>query len=416
MKSIFLTIALAGFAGAASAQLSGSDLGQTAPTPGANDIAQLLTTGDTIQLQDSTVNSFYDNNSASLGYSGSSFTTGGDPGGYTMTSLAIKFGGGSSQNPGYSGGDDVGTGSGGWLISIYQLSGATLQNATLVYSGNVGTVPGNNTGADWIQITGFNQTLLPETVYAWTIDQPGGAPDYYGYDDLAYATGQPYKGGNICVIKPAGGNGSVTYANPADNASATFDVGLTAITIPLTAVDLGSSPPVAGPADVAQLSTSGDSTPLQDGALNEFYDNTGSPGYVGSSFTTGSNPGGYALNSLSVKFGGTATGGYAGGEDTGSPWGGWTISFYRLSGASLQNATLIYQNSVGLNSSQNNSGGDWIQISGFYQTLLPNTNYAWTIDQPNGYDDLAYALGAPYAGGHLRDPIRRRHGHLRYFR
>lgn len=405
LKSILITLALSGFAGAASAQLGGSDLGQTAPTPGAADVAQLLTTGDTTALPDGSINDFYDNNSSSTGYSGSSFTTGGDPGGYTLTSLTLKFGGG--QPVGYAGGNDTSL-SGGWGIDIYQLSGATYTTATLVYQGTVGPISGSgNSGADWIQITGFNLTVSPNATYAWTISNPNG------YDDLAYATGKPYAGGAICVIPPASGIGNTTTVHYAtDNDSATFDVGLAPLTIPLTAVDLGQTAPTPGSADAYQLSdngtTGGSVLPDPNGVLNDFYDNTtptqsGGGGYVGSSFKTGSNPGGYALNSLSIDFGGGSPNGpgYAGGDDVAnaSPgWGGWDIQIYQLSGAGTNNATLIYNNSVGYSSTAN-TGGDWIQITGFYQTLLPNTEYAWTIYQPNGYDDLAYSSPALYANG-----------------
>jgi hypothetical protein len=397
MKSIVLAITLSGIASVASAQqLGGSDTGSTPPTPGAADAAQLLTTGDTVQLQDSSLNYFYDNTSGGTGYVGSSFTTGGDPGGYTMTSLSLKFGGG--QPVGYAGGADV-TLNPGWLISIYKLSGATYSTATLVYTNTVGALTGTaNSGADWINITGFNQTLSPNSEYAWTILSSG-------YDDLAYATGKPYSGGAICRIPPSGG--TVTYY-PADNDSATFDVGLTPITIPLTAVDLGSTAPTPGPADAAQVSLVGSSGSVlpDSAALNDFYDNTtptqsGGGGYVGSSFATGSNPGGYALNSLTVKFGGGSPNGpgYAGGFDTGGPqWGGWDIQIYQLSGAGYSSATLLYSDTVELVSGTT-SGADWIQFTGFYQTLQPNSEYAWTIYQPSGYDDLGYDTPASYAGG-----------------
>jgi hypothetical protein len=409
MKSILLTLALSGFAGVASAQLGGSDLGQTTPTPGSSDVAQLLTTGDTTALPDGSINQFYDNNSSSTGYSGSSFTTGGDPGGYTMTSLTLKFGGGGNSGvPGYSGGNDMSL-SGGWSISIYKLSGATDTTGTLVYQATVGAITGSgNSGADWIQITGFNLALSPNAAYAWTISNPTG-----GYDDLAYATGKPYAGGAICVIPPAAGVGDTTTVKYAsDNDSATFDVGLTALTVPLTATDLGATAPVPGSADAAQLSDNGTTTddsalPDPNGVLNQFYDNTtpaesGGGGYVGTTFQTGSNPGGYALNSLSIDFGGgEGAPGYSGGDDVANAtpgWGGWDIQIYQLSGAGNTTATLIYNNTVGFSSTAN-TGGDWIQITGFYQTLLPNTEYAWTIYQPNGYDDLAYSSPALYANG-----------------
>ena len=384
MKNILLTLALAGFASASSAQqLGGSDLGQTAPTPGAADVSQLLTTGDTEPLPDGSFNYFYDNTSPPVG---SSFTTGANAGGYTMTSLAIKFGGTAAG--GYAGGADT-TLNPGWTITLYSLSGTGNTTATAIYTNTVGTLAGTgNTGGDWIQITGFNQHLLPGSVYAWTISSSG-------YDDLAWATNKPYTGGSICQI-PAGG-GTVTYA--ADNASAAFDVGLATGPILLGGADLGQTAPTPGASDAAQLLTTGDTVQLQDGgSLNYFYDNTAnSAGYVGSSFTTGANPGGYTMASLALKFGGGQPVGYAGGADTTlNP--GWIITIYKLSGTGNTTATGIYTNTVGTLAGTVNTGGDWIKITGFAQALQANSVYAWTIFS-SGYDDLAYATGKPYAGG-----------------
>jgi hypothetical protein len=395
-KRIFGSLALAGSLLTAAigisqaAQLGGADLGATAPTAGYYDISQLLTTGDTVQLPDGSLNSFYDNTGSP--YVGSSFTTGPDSGGYVMNSLAIKFGGGGSV--GYAGGNDT-TLNGGWVITLYQLSGTGNTTATPIYTNTVGTLTGSdNTGADWINITGFSSSLLPNTTYAWTIYQPNG------YDDLAYATGTPYKSGAICRIAPGGG--AVTYF-PSDNDSASFNVGLSQIPPTLGGSDLGSTTPSAGPNDVSQLLTTGDTTALPDGNLNDFYDNTtpgqsGGGGYVGSSYTTGPNAGGYVMNGMILKFGGGQPVGYAGGNDvTLSP--GWIITTYQLSGTGNTNATPISTNIVGTLTGSGNSGGDWIQLTGFDKPLLGNTTYAWTIYQPGGYDDLGYATGTPYTGG-----------------
>ena len=377
--------------GMAQAQLlGGADLGATAPTPGYYDISQLQTTGDTIQLQDGAINYFYDNTSGGTGEVGSSFTTGPDNGDYVMNSLSLKFGGG--QPVGYAGGADT-TLDPGWTITIFRLSGTGNTTATPVYTNTVGALSGtSNSGADWVEITGFNLTLLPNTAYAWTILSSG-------YDDLAYATGKPYKNGAICRIPPNGG--TVTYF-PADNDSATFNIGLSQIPPTLGGVDLGGTTPGAGPNDIAQLLAT-ESNPLPDGNLNNFYDNTsatgnGGGGYVGSSYTTGPNPGGYVMSGMVLKFGGTAAGGYAGGNDT-TLNGGWIITTYQLSGAGNTVATPIVTNVVGALSGSGNTGGDWIQFTGFDLPLQGNTTYAWTIFQPSGYDDLGYSTGDPYTGG-----------------
>jgi hypothetical protein len=378
--------------------LGGADLGQTAPVPGASDAYQLLqTTSSVLSSGPGSLNDFYDNTAigghGSSGYVGSSFSTGINPGGYSLTSLAIKFGG---SPPGYAGGADTSLNP-GWIITIYKLSGPGNTSATPVYTNTVGALSGTaNTGGDWVEITGFSAALTPNSTYAWTIYSSG-------YDDLGWFGGSPqYTGGAICEIPPGGG--AVAYYL-AGTASATFDVGLTPIKIPLTAIDLGQTAPTPGSVDAAQvLEDSSSVLSSGPGSLNDFYDNTaigshGSTGYVGSSFSTGSNPGGYALNSLSIKFGGSPPG-YAGGADTGTSSGGWTIGIYQLSGTGDTNATLVYADNVGTVVG-NNTGGDWVQISGFFQTLLPSTSYAWTIFS-SGYDDLGWYGGTPqYAGGSI---------------
>ncbi len=377
------------------AQLGGSDSGSTAPAPGPYDISQLLTTGDTIALPDSSgLNQFYDNTTGGTGYVGSSFTTGGNSAGYVMNSLSLKFGGGGGTgNPGYSGGNDV-TLTPGWIITIYQLSGTGNTTATPVATNTAGTLTGTaNTGGDWVNLTGFNLTLLANTHYAWTIFQPSG------YDDLGYATGSPYSGGAICRIPPAGG--TVTYF-PADNDSATFNVGLSQIPNPLGGADLGSTAPTLGANDISQLLTTGDTIALPDTAINQFYDNTsGGAGYVGSSFLTGGNSSGYLLNSLALKFGGGGSVGFAGGNDvTLTP--GWIFTIFQLSGTSNTIATPLATNTVvGTIAGTGNTGADWVNLTGFNLALSANTTYAWTIYQPNGYDDLGYATGTPYPNGAL---------------
>jgi hypothetical protein len=397
MKRILLTFALSAFAGVASAQqLGGSDLGQTAPTPGAADAAQLLTTGDTSQMPDGAMNNFWDNTSGGTGYIGSSFSTGANAAGYTMASLALKFGGGTSGNPGYCGGADV-TLDPGYVITIYKLSGTGFTTATGVYTNTVGTLAGTvNTGGDWLQFTGFNLAVQPNSVYAWTIFQPSG------YDDMAWASGDPYTGGAICRIPPGGG--TVTYTTYPD--SATFDVGLTLGPPPLPPLggtDLGQTAPTPGASDAYQLLQTTSQVLPDSGGLNNFYDNTGagshtgSVGNVGSSFTTGANSGGYSMTSLAIKFGGSPPG-YAGGADiTLDP--GWTITIFQLSGTGFTNATGVYTNTVGTLAGTANTGGDWIQITGFNISLQPGSVYAWTI-LSSGWDDLGYYAGSPqYTGG-----------------
>jgi hypothetical protein len=403
MKRILLAFVLSAFAGLAGAQqLTLTDLGLVAPTPGSSDASQLLTTGDTVQLQDGAINYFYDNTSPNP--VGTSFSTGANPGGYSLTGLAVKFGGGGAV--GFAGGDDTYSTSyyenywGGWEIRIYQLSGVGNTTATLVYSNIVEQIntPGNSGGADWLQFGGFGTNavfttppvLAPNAKYAWTIFQPNG------YDDLAYATGAPYTAGAICEIPPIGG--TVTYY-PADNDSATFDVGLSPIELPLLVSDLGSGvTPTPGPNDISQLQVGSGADPAS--GIN-YYDNdsgSSSPGASGQSFTTGSKPGGYVMSSLAVKLNGNGGGDDTSGSQT------WRIVVFQLSGTGDVTATPLVTNTSAPFSTSTASGDDWLAFSGMYVPLLPNTVYAYTFDTASspgysGYDDLAVATVTPYTNG-----------------
>ena len=125
----FACVWLAAFtAGTAHSQLVLTDLGASAPTPGADDISQLLTTGDTAPYTANGIN-YYDNNSGETipGSSGQSFTTGSNPEGYVLTNLVIKFGGWNPKGNDFNGNPQ------GWSIEIFQLTNAN-SFASLVYS------------------------------------------------------------------------------------------------------------------------------------------------------------------------------------------------------------------------------------------------------------------------------------------
>ena len=73
-----------------------TSLGGTAPVPGANDVFQLSITGQA-NMPDG-LNYYTDNQSNhNAGEPGQTFTTGSGTAGYTLTSLAIKTGGGTTS-------------------------------------------------------------------------------------------------------------------------------------------------------------------------------------------------------------------------------------------------------------------------------------------------------------------------------
>lgn len=153
-----------------------------------------------------------------------------------------------------------------------------------------------------------------------------------------------------------------------------------------TLSDIGANAPTPGPNDIAQFSISGYNA--NPDSLNYYINN--SPG-CGQTFTTGSSPTGYQLNSLSIQ----TAGGGGGGVTNPQTYDLW---IYSVSGA---NATLVASYI-----SQNNATfteTDWLQWSGLSLPLLPNTTYAYAFRDTvtSSWESLYNASGNPYAGGEL---------------
>jgi len=154
-----------------------------------------------------------------------------------------------------------------------------------------------------------------------------------------------------------------------------------------TLTDIGASAPKPGPNDIAQLSVSGyDAVP--DG-FNYYINN--SPA-CGQTFTTGSSPTGYQLDSLSIRIAGDG-----GGEifTTPQPHRLW---IYSISGSK---ATLVA--SYTSQSTSVLTENNWLQWTGLSLTLLPNTVYAYAIRNTltSSWVSLFTASGNPYAGGEI---------------
>ena len=197
-----------------------ADLGAATPTSGANDIAQ-LTPASGANNPDG-LNFYFDNANPP----GQTFTTGSNPAGYTLSSVAIDLAGNSGNLP--SGGQS-------YLMRIYKVNGST---ATLyaVYT----SVPINFTFAvntDWLRWSGFALPLAANTTYAYTF---GRSSTGSGWDNLANVSGNPYPGGEVALI-PTGG-GSITYGS-SHSYDATFVLGLDLAGYPIVA------PPVFSPSN-----------------------------------------------------------------------------------------------------------------------------------------------------------------------
>lgn len=443
----------------AQAQVTLTDIGATAPTPGDNDVSQLAF-GD---IAPDGLNYYWNN--ASL--PGQSFTTGSNPDGYVLTSLAL-------QTSGNGGGSQLISQT--FTLRIYQLSGTGNTNATLL---NTYTATSQLfTENDWMQWTGLGASLAPNTTYAYSF---GGSS---GWERLSAVTGDTYTGGQATLIPTAGGN--VTHSTIA-GWDATFNVGLilpgppitnppletpaygsggilAGTSVMLTASAAGSTPMyyywqtdggtggtltnIPGATDPnLVLDTTGfalgayqydfvasnslgtvESSPVtitiapvamvdigtnpptlgpddisqllntaqDDDGVNYYTDNGAGHGlWSGQSFTTGSNANGYLLQTLAWKSAGN-----------GSSFGNWQpydLYFYSIS-ADGTTATLI-ANYQGYGGGVEN---DWFQWQGLSVPLAPNTLYGYTFgraaDGPTsstGWEHMGTQGGNPYPGGQI---------------
>ena len=189
------------------------DLGAAAPTPGANDIAQLSTAGN--QTKPDGLNYYTDNQTShSAGEPGQTFTTGTNSSGYTLTSVSLMTAGLDSYN-------GIGTAH-TYYLHLYSVAGG---NATPLQTNISANIIFND--GDWLQWSNLSVTLAANTTYAWSF---GKASSTSGWEALAVASGNPYSGGEIGLIFPGGG--AITFGSSHDF-DAVFDVGLVPANVPI---------------------------------------------------------------------------------------------------------------------------------------------------------------------------------------
>jgi len=247
-----------------------SDIGAANPVPGPNDPSQLLCrtgTGNPPGL-----NYYWDNGSPN----GSTFSTGSNPGGYVLNSVALKSNGGGGSDG--SGGISV---SQPYWLRIYAISGpGTSASATLLafFQSQSFGFTGADGGAegDWLQMGGLNLPLAPNTIYAYTFSRSTG-----GYENLGNVGGDPYPGAIACEIPAAGGTVDFTSNT---NYVGTFDIGLN---LP---VSLTVAPPTVSPANPI---VKGTTVTLKAGTV---VDNAGNGTYTYQWQTDGDGNGGTLTN------------------------------------------------------------------------------------------------------------------------
>ncbi len=203
-------------AGAGGLSITGAqtltDIGATAPTPGANDIVQLSAAGN--QTAPDGLNYYTDNQSVhGAGEPGQTFTTGANSAGYLLASMSLRTAGLGAYN-------GIGTPQ-PYYLRLYSVSGG---NVTLLQTYTSANVAFND--GDWLQWNGLSLVLAANTTYAWSF---GKASSANGWEALAAASGNPYAGGQIGLFPPAGG--AVAFGG-SHGFDAVFDLGLAPANVP----------------------------------------------------------------------------------------------------------------------------------------------------------------------------------------
>jgi hypothetical protein len=179
-----------------------TDIGASTPLPLAMDVAQTILPAG--YNSPDGLNYYFDNATPP----GQTFTTGGNTGGYVMTSLAINMAGnngGSLPAAGQS-----------YVLRIYSVSGT---NAVL-YATYTSQSAFTFTSQDWLRWSDFELPLSANSTYAYTLARdPAGT----GWENLGNVSGNPYPDGEVVLIPPAGGG--ITFGSSHDN-DGTFEIGL----------------------------------------------------------------------------------------------------------------------------------------------------------------------------------------------
>ncbi|MGA2659723.1 MAG: hypothetical protein ABSH34_19625 [Verrucomicrobiota bacterium] len=437
-----------------------ADYGTTAPTPGPNDIAQLVAASGANSPDG--LNYYFDNSVPP----GQTFTTGSNASGYTLGSLSILTADNSGQLP---------AGGQAYYLRIYSVSGTTATLMATYVSTNNFTFIDN----DWLQWTGLNTVMAPNAQYAYSF---GRISSGAGWENLSNVGGDLYAGGEVALIPVAGG--AMTLGS-SDSYDATFVVGLNPVTTLIV-----SAPTATPQGVVAGTAASLNETAAGPGTLQYQWRTDGASGGARTNIsaatsaslaldTTGYAPGFYrydvvvtsgsmSVTSAVVILGITAPAAaatltdlgalpspqpyditqFVGGgnptsgdglnyyDDNGANHDGWagqtfttgtnskgyylTSVAFQTGGTSGSTSTVqgydlylfLMDGNIAIPMAQYTNGsfsfadGDWLQWSGFNLTLQPNTTYAYGFGRSStgtGWAGLAVSLPATdlYPGGQI---------------
>lgn len=207
LKASFVCVALVLIAGALCAQSTITVLGTSAPTPGASDQYQtnFVATAQSPPPGGGNFNYYVNANPSP----GETFTTGNNPNGYVLNSLALY----DADNTGGGFGNET------FTLGIYSVSGST---ATLLTSYTSQSV--NLPNFNWFQWSNLDLILQPNTQYAYAMWANGSGWMNLGNNDVSYS------GGQVAIVPRGGGTMTFSSSSPWN---ADFDAGLTPISAPV---------------------------------------------------------------------------------------------------------------------------------------------------------------------------------------
>jgi hypothetical protein len=187
-----------------------TDIGASAPTPGANDIYQFTVPAGSGKPDG--LNYYFDNVSAPPGQT---FTTGANSLGYVLKSVAIKLAGDSGTSL------DTNTPQ-QFMLRIYTVSAGGTATPYAYVGSQVDFVFNTlvEANTDWLQWTGLSLPLAPNKVYAYSFSRLVSG---FGYCNLANVPGDLLAGGQVCLIPPYGG--AIQYGSSGAS-DGTFDLGI----------------------------------------------------------------------------------------------------------------------------------------------------------------------------------------------
>ncbi len=290
--------------------------------------------------------------------------------------------------------------SGGQICLIPQEGGAMLFGNSGVSDAafNLGMLP---IGVAFTAPTASSIVISPSLVVATgtqvtlTESATGAAPLYYQWQTDGASGGTltniPSSDATNLVLNTAGWNAGVyRFAVIVTNSYGASTSAVASLTVaypstPATLTDIGPVGPIPRPEDASQTLPATFANKPDD--LNYYFNNSAPPGQT---FTTGSNPGGYTLNTLAIQMAGDSGGLPAEGQN-------YQLRIYSVSGGTAAlHATYVSEGNFVILADT-----DWLRWSELALPLAPNTTYAYTLYAAGGWDNLGNVSGNPYPGGEV---------------